>query len=57
MMSDYKKVDYGNGQIDTLNKPFLRIPFASTKEHKSCWDCEFIRVDRMFKRICAIVFL
>lgn len=53
-MDSYKEVDYGNRQIVKLTKPFNRIPEASTKEHKSCWNCEFIRVARMFYRMCAI---
>jgi hypothetical protein len=53
-MCDYKEVDYGGEQVIPLNKPFNRMPGASTKEHKSCWDCEFIRVGRMFYRICAV---
>lgn len=37
----------------TLTKPWNRT-VQSSKDHNSCWDCEFIRVAGQCYRICAI---
>lgn len=34
-------------------KPWKR-PDNSSSKHKSCWNCEFIRIKQMFCRKCAL---
>jgi hypothetical protein len=49
---EFKQATYGKDKRD-LYKPFVRIDHSKCK-HKSCWNCEFVRVGRQFFRICAV---